>query len=369
MASAEHDLYATLGVSHTASLEELKQRYRQLVRQYHPDVSLDKVAAHHRFVELVDAYKTLADPVRRQEYDEALAAQRRKQQTTPSYSWENELRQQSLDSLITAAELYFIRGQVEKALHQCKEVLKKDKENPHAYGMLGDIYRESGKIDDAILMYTYAAQYAGGTGTVGAAYLRKIEELTRKAPPQEQEEEKVHVAPVYSTSSEPTVGGLIGSLIAVAAVIGTLFYVTGNPGPPAFSAIPRNFLIAAGVDGFLVGLILAWLRWVRHSDAELFSLTITEPGGSGLMPLGFVLGVSGLVFFYASIVAYVAVCYFEEVVSLSVVTVFASTLMLLAILTILCPAGRPYFALGGGNVIFTGMLAGWILGSIGRNPW
>lgn len=87
------------------------------------------------------------------------------------------------------------------------------------------------------------------------------------------------------------------------------------------------------------------------------------------MPLGFVLGISGLVFFYASVAAYIAVCYFEEVVSLSVVTVFASTFVLLAILTILCPAGRPYFALGGGNVIFTAMLAGWVLGSIGRNPW
>jgi len=370
------DPYEVLGVSPDASLEEVRQSYRRLVRQFHPDVSLDKVAAHQRFIQIVDAYKTLTDPALRLQFD--MTRQRRGgekkssegKQAKRGYSWEEELRRQTLDSLITAAELYFIRGEVSQAIARCHEVLSKDPKNPHAYGMLGDIYRETGRTDEAVLMYTYAAQYAQNTPNGGEPYLRKIEEIAGKERDKPAKEEDAQfVRPVYSTATEPTLWGLTLSLAAWAIIIGSFFVVRADPGPSILH-VPRNFLVAAVVDGFLGGLMLTWMRWVRHSDAELFSVTIHRPGGAAGGLLGFYLFFAGLFFFYAAILVYAVVAYFEEVCSLSVITVFSFTLLLLLIFTWLCPpAARMYFLLGGGNLIFTSMLVGWMLGSIGRNPW
>ncbi len=61
--------YHILGVSSSASEEEIKAAYRRLVKRYHPDTSPDADAAI-RFIELHTAYETLSDPIKRQDYDE-----------------------------------------------------------------------------------------------------------------------------------------------------------------------------------------------------------------------------------------------------------------------------------------------------------
>ena len=371
----QQDPYELLGIDTDASPEEVRQSYRRLVRQFHPDVSLDKMAAHYHFIQLVDAYKTLSDPALRLQYDTTRPRRRRTRdgedgrEWKTGYSWEEELRRETLDSLITAAELYFIRGQVSQAIARCQEVLKKDPKNPHAYGMLGDIHRETGNADEAVLMYTYAAQYAESAPNGGHSYLRKIEEITNKENGEPSKADGTYpVQAVYSAGVNPTLWGLCLSLIALVFLISSFFIVRGNPGPLVFH-LPRNFLIAAASDGLLGGLILTWMRLIRHSDAELFALTISSPGRSGMGLLGFYLLFSGLIFYYVAMVVYAAVAYFEEAFSRSVVTIFCVTSLLLAILTWLCPTGKTYFLLSGGNLIFSSMLIGWILGSVGRNPW
>jgi curved DNA-binding protein len=57
--------YNTLGVERTATAEEIKRAYRKLASQHHPDKGGDK----HRFQEVEEAYRTLSDPNRRQQYD------------------------------------------------------------------------------------------------------------------------------------------------------------------------------------------------------------------------------------------------------------------------------------------------------------
>jgi curved DNA-binding protein len=62
------DYYDALGVSRTASTEELQRAYRKLARQYHPDVNHDP-GAEERFKELSEAYSVLSDPDTRKRYD------------------------------------------------------------------------------------------------------------------------------------------------------------------------------------------------------------------------------------------------------------------------------------------------------------
>lgn len=65
----KRDYYDVLGISKSASDDDIKKAYRQLAKKYHPDVSKE-TDAENKFKEVQEAYDTLSDPQKRASYDQ-----------------------------------------------------------------------------------------------------------------------------------------------------------------------------------------------------------------------------------------------------------------------------------------------------------
>ena len=66
---AKRDYYDILGVSRTASADEIKKSYRRLAMKHHPDRNKDDASAEAKFKEAKEAYDVLKDPDKRATYD------------------------------------------------------------------------------------------------------------------------------------------------------------------------------------------------------------------------------------------------------------------------------------------------------------
>lgn len=67
---AGKDYYSILGISRTATEKDIKQAYRRLARQYHPDVNPGNKSAEERFKAINEAYEVLSDADKRKKYDQ-----------------------------------------------------------------------------------------------------------------------------------------------------------------------------------------------------------------------------------------------------------------------------------------------------------
>lgn len=90
----KRDYYEVLGVSKTASDDEIKKAFRTLAKKYHPDMHPGDKECEEKFKEAQEAYAVLSDAEKRKQYDQfghaALTAPAAEQvdSISPAWIWE-----------------------------------------------------------------------------------------------------------------------------------------------------------------------------------------------------------------------------------------------------------------------------------------
>ena len=69
----DKDFYKILGVSQSASIDDIKKSYKKLARENHPDLNPGDSEAEKRFKDISEASSVLTDQKKRQEYDQVRA--------------------------------------------------------------------------------------------------------------------------------------------------------------------------------------------------------------------------------------------------------------------------------------------------------
>jgi DnaJ-class molecular chaperone len=102
------DYYIVLGVTRGADLKKIKDAYRTVVKQYHPDLSGNLSTTDH-FLEVKEAYETLSDEEKRKRYDVELAGEgsELRIRRVPEIVRERRSRFEGIQSLLSRTDDFF----------------------------------------------------------------------------------------------------------------------------------------------------------------------------------------------------------------------------------------------------------------------
>lgn len=174
--------YDILQISSDATTQDIKQAFRRLARQYHPDLHPHDPQAQSKFQQLVAAYEVLVDPDRRCEYDQGLAggpspnpqefysrgikkaSGRDYQGAIADFSAAIGLKADFAEAYLKrAAARYLVRDDL-GVLKDCQQVLRLQPNWGQAYYYLGRARYRLGYTQAAIDAYTHALSMEGDHG-------------------------------------------------------------------------------------------------------------------------------------------------------------------------------------------------------------
>lgn len=397
--------YEVMGLPDDATPEQIKKRFRQLAREYHPDLHRDRPEMHEVFVRISQAYEILSDPNRRATYDLDRRLQARREtefrsgsygsapftQRPPSNSSagradaggngftppgaarppsdrtrdEREKKRQAVNRLMDDARVAFQRGHLAEAKRLCQEVLEVSRVG-EAYQMLGDIASRQGRWNAALDNYTLAMQL-----------LPNEPRLRRKF-----EEAAAHVGGAGRVAGSRGGGGISGTgrasyqlglaCFGCAVILFLMFWGPSLQSQKLDLPFVDEWTVAhfasMMIVGFLSGAVLASSTLLDTFQRQLVEATVGTDRFS--LPIGLVLGFLGMFFFPLALLVYLAATHFKGGRSPSISGVLAAVVMLTLGFFLAAPEGAQIQTLVlGGNVIFITALVGWLVGDWFRPGW
>ena len=401
--NSEKTLYQLLDLSEDASPDQVKKRYRELARRYHPDRNRDRPECHEIFLRISQAYEVLSDPGKRAGYDLQLRDMARRQAEWRAGSFGSapaaskarvqangppqagaaagapasgaarraaEQRRQTSARLMEEARQAYARGHLREAQRRCEEVLQLIRSGA-AHELLGDIGRRQHRFEDALSHYTIAAQMLPANGLI-MAKLNQVEARLSGRAPRRGGGAPPNVPRAVPARKRAAYRLTVGSL-GLALVLFFMIWWPRLPDTPRFDWQLVNEwtftqLSFMALDGFLLGLVMAAAVLIRPMDQELFYASIGSPRRSA--PLGLLLTIFGAVFLPLAIAVYLTVAWVQESLSVSVILVLGASVALAFGFGMVCPhEAQMQTLLFGGNVIFISLLLGWFIGDLFRPNW
>lgn len=380
------NLYDILGVEPKATSEEIKKRYRELARRYHPDVARLPDAGE-KFKEINHAHQVLSDPTRRAAYDAELklAEARRSRQAHPPQPAAGQTASSGArpaaaraqrPAVDTATQVSWVLGEAQARFRRmrfreaeayCRQALRIDRKNAAAYELLGDILRARGRADEALAMYSYALQLDPANRTARA----KFDRMAGKPDPPRRTargsgSSRTRPGPVGDAlrGISPTRAAVtsIGSAIVLFLLIVVAWDGGGTPSwhPLTWSG-PTLFALAT--SGLLTGLLFALNDHVQGARAEFAVSSSRNVVGRRVLPLGIALVGFSVVWFYAAFAVFMRIALTQETVSRSILRAFQASFGLVACFALATlPRGESAIPilLFGGNLVFPAFVAGWV---------
>ena len=422
MPESEKNAYEVLGISRTASLDDIKKRYRELARQYHPDVNQSNPAASKLFAKITTAYKTLSDTESRTNYDaelsaiERAAAARATPRTMPNTRTAGQHTASAAPTttapppqtnaaesarLVNEAQGAFARNRFVEARALSEQALRYNRKNDKAYEILGDIYRHQGKTDEAINNYSMSLQL----NPRNPALMQRLERLTRmsatepvgpsaqrvffdngpprSAPPPARSMPNVRTRPasprqdyssLRSTESRRSLGLLLVGFVGYVSVLMMLVWAALYHGDAPLAATQPIALVntwnpvvwtVLPLSGLLLGFTMTITGAIRRIEDELI-LTGAAPRTGFFLPLGLVIILISVVNFYLAALIYATVSLLQESFTKSMMRVFGAVVAVVACVALVYAPGSLQVALWGGNIVFLCYIIGWLIGDVFR---
>ncbi|MGQ9539958.1 MAG: J domain-containing protein [Armatimonadota bacterium] len=384
----DRDYYEVLGVPPNATDEQIRRRFRELARKYHPDVNRSP-DAEHRFKEITEAYRVLSSPSLRADYDlmrrsaqnartgtgsatttppprsrPSSQQSTRQQRPTGASSAYTSARSAEIEAqqLLQSAMLAYARGNLYEAQSLAKRVLRIQRHNAQAYEILGDVYRQERRIEEAIAMFTCALQ----CNTRSASAQSKLDALLRQRYFYGTEPPRAASAGILWARYGQMVGWVVVTMLVLApwylaletdGVFQGIGFVSRWSGALALLMLTASML--AGALLTLGGRIepIAQVVWWPHRQG----LPQAHLAVAGL------LGVLGVLAFYAAAFLYLLIASTRNAFHRTLNRVVGTVVALTVGFVLSYAPGREQVALFAPNLLWFGVLCGWAFGDSVRS--
>lgn len=360
------DHYTTLGISESASADEIRSAFRAVARRHHPDVSATEFSKE-RFLEANNAYEVLSDPERKRTYDQVRTYQRdideKKKRASQKSGWDGRQRvQQSQEHRSQSADILHMNmllnsHRIKDAESAARVILRKDSKSAPAYAVLAEAAMVRGDMDTAARYFAFAAQY----DPHNRVYRQKSVEV------QDAIERK-------ERSSDPELLQKNAPVALAAGVFFTLvpsIYVVLANEPPVFTSFapistwPMSLIFMMLLAGLAVGVSMSIGGVLDVFDSNRGSAVMRVPPATAL-------GMVAVISFWAALAFYLLVGATQHAFNASLSrlmgAVFAALLVFTAASRVLSPETAFQTFVWGGNLLYLSAATGWFVAdSLKRN--